>query len=83
MFYFSLMMAADTEKLAIDSSLSTHSASVSAYMALPLAREAHPQTREAWPPQTLVARYNAAAMAPVPACSPPYRRGATRHSLSI
>ena len=34
-FYFSLMMAADTEKLATDSSLSTHPASVSACMALP------------------------------------------------
>ena len=33
-FYFSLMMAADTEKLATDSSLSTHPASVSACMAL-------------------------------------------------
>ena len=36
-FYFS-MMAADTEKLATDSSLSMHPASVSAYMALPQAR---------------------------------------------
>ena len=41
-FYFSSMMAADTEKLAIDSSLSTHPASVSACMALPQAREARP-----------------------------------------
>ena len=46
-FYFSSMMAADTEKLATDSSLSTHPASVSACMALPQAREARPQTREA------------------------------------
>jgi hypothetical protein len=38
-FYFSSMMAADTEKLATDSSLSTHPASVSACMALPQARE--------------------------------------------
>ena len=38
MLYFSSMMAADTEKLATDSSLSTHPASVSAYMALPQAR---------------------------------------------
>ena len=60
-FYFSLMMAADTKKLATDSSFSTHPASVSACMALP-------QTREARPPQTLVARYDAAATAPVPAC---------------
>ena len=67
-FYFSSMMAADTEKLATDSSLSTHPASVSACMGLPQAREACPQTREAWPPQTLVARYDAAATAPVPAC---------------
>ena len=67
-FYFSSMMAADTEKLATDSSLSTHPASVSACMALPQAREARPQTREARPPQTLVARYDAAATAPVPAC---------------
>ncbi len=67
-FYFSLMMVADMEKLATDSSLSTHPASVSACMALPQAREARPQTREARPPQTLVARYDAAAMAPVPAC---------------
>ena len=44
-FYFSLMMTADTEKLATDSSLSTHPASVSACMALPQAREARPQTR--------------------------------------
>ena len=69
-FYFSSMMAADTEKLATDSSLCTHPASVSAYMALPQAREARPQTREARPPQTLVARYDAAATTPVPACSP-------------
>ena len=67
-FYFSSMMAADTEKLATDSSLSMHPASVSACMALPQAREARPQTREARPPQTLVARYEAAATAPVPAC---------------
>ena len=73
-FYFSSMMAADTEKLATDSSLSMHPASVSACMALPQAREARPQT--------LAARYDAAAMAPVPACSPPCRRGATRHSSS-
>src|SRR3954468_6996997 len=70
-FYFSLMMAADTEKLATDSWLSTHPASVSACMALPQAREARPQTREARPLQTLVARYDAAATAPVPPCSPP------------
>ena len=67
-FYFSSMMAADTEKLATDSSLSMHPASVFACMALPHAREARPQTREARPPQTLVARYDAAATAPVPAC---------------
>ena len=67
-FYFSSMMAADTEKLATDSSLSTHLASVSACMALPRAREARPQTREARPPQTLVARYDAVATTPVPAC---------------
>ena len=60
-FYFSSMMAVDTEKLATDSSLSMHPASVSACMALP-------QAREARPPQTLVARYDAAATAPVPAC---------------
>ena len=46
-FYLSSMMAADTEKLATDSSLSTHPASVSACMALPQAQEARPQTREA------------------------------------
>ena len=79
-FYFSSMMAADTEKLATDSSLSTHPASVSACMALPQAREARPQTWEARPPQTLVARYDAAATVPVPACSPPCWRGAIRHS---
>ena len=67
-FYFSSMMAADTEKLATDSSLSTHPTSVSTCMALPQTREARPQTREARPPQTLVARYEAAATAPVPAC---------------
>ena len=60
-FYFSSMMAADMEKLATDSSLSMHPASVSACMALP-------QAREPRPPQTLVARYDAAATAPVPAC---------------
>ena len=80
MFYFSSMMAADTEKLATDSSLSTHPTSVSASMALPQAREARPQTRDARPPQTLVARYDAAAMMPVSACSPLCRRGATYHS---
>ena len=68
MFYFSSMMAADVEALATDSSLSTHPTSVSACMALPQAREARPQTREARPLQTLVARYDAAATAPVPAC---------------
>ena len=46
-FYLSSMMAVDTEKLATNSSLSTHPASVSACMALPQAREARPQTREA------------------------------------
>ena len=46
-FYFSSMMAADTEKLVTDSSLSMHPASVSACMALPQAREARPQTRMA------------------------------------
>ena len=69
MFYFSSMMMADAEALATDSSLSTHPASVSACMALPQAREARPQTREARPPQALVARYDAAATAPVPAWS--------------
>ena len=67
LFYFSSMMAADMEKLATDSSLSMHPASVSACMALSQAREARPQTREAQPPQTLVARYDVAATAPVPA----------------
>ena len=45
-FYFSSMMAADTEKLATNSSLSMHPAYVFACMALPQAREARPQTRE-------------------------------------
>ena len=81
-FYFSPMMVADTEKLATDSSLSTHPASVSACMALPHAREARPQTREVRPPQTLVAWYDAASTVPIPACSPLCRRGATRHSSS-
>ena len=81
-FYFSSMMAADTKKLATDSSLSMHPASVSACMALPQAREARPQTREARPLQTLVARYDAAVMTPVPSCSPPCRCGETRHSSS-
>ena len=66
MLYFSSMMAADTENQATDSPLSTHPASVYACMALPQAREARPQTREARPPQTLVARYDKAAMTPVP-----------------
>ena len=73
-FYFSSMMVANMEKLATDSSLSMHPASVSACMALPQAREARPQTREA--------QYDAAATTPVPVCSPPCRRGATRHSSS-
>ena len=73
-FYFSSMMVADTEKLVTDSSLSTHRASVFACMALPQARAVRPQTREA--------RYDAAATMPVPVCSPPCRRGATRHSSS-
>ena len=81
-FYFSSMMAADTEKLATNSSLSTHPASISTCMALSQAWEARPQTREARPPQTLVAQYDAAAMMPVPACLPPCRRRATRHSSS-
>ena len=46
-FHFSLMMAADTEKLATNSSLPMHPASVSACMALSQAREARPQRREA------------------------------------
>ena len=45
-FYFSSMMAADTEKPATDSWLSMQLASVSACMALPQAWEARPQTRE-------------------------------------
>ena len=64
------MTAADREKLATDWSLSTHSASVFACMALPQAREARPQTQEVRPPQTLVAQYDATATTPVPACSP-------------
>ena len=39
-FYLSSMMAADMEKLATDSSLSMHPASVSACIMLPQAREA-------------------------------------------
>ena len=38
-FYFSSMMAAETEALATDSSLSVHPASVSTYMAWPSAWE--------------------------------------------
>ena len=41
-FYFSSMMAADTEALATDSPLSTYPASVFAWMALSKAREARP-----------------------------------------
>ena len=67
-FYFSSMMAADREKMATEWSLSTHPTCVSACMALPQAQEARPQTREERPPQTLVARYDAASTAPVPAC---------------
>ena len=81
-FYFSLMMAADTQKLAPASSLPLPPASVSSCMALPQAWEARPQTWEARPPQTLVARYDVAVMAPVPACSPPCGHGATDHSSS-
>ena len=47
-FYFSSMMAADTEKLATDSSLSVHPASVAACMARPPAWESRPQKRETW-----------------------------------
>ena len=49
-FYFSSMMAADTEKLVTDSSLSMHPSSVSTCIALPQAREVRPQTWEALPP---------------------------------
>ena len=66
-FYFSSMMAADTKKLATDSWLSMHLASVSACMALPQARGT-PTDTGGTTPQTLVARYDATAMAPVPAC---------------
>ena len=52
-FYFSSMMAADTEALATDSSLSMHPASVAACMERPLAWESRPQKREM--------RYEAAA----------------------
>ena len=52
-FYFSSMMAAYAEALATDSSLSAHSASVAACMALPPAWESQPQKRET--------RYEAAA----------------------
>ena len=52
-FYFSLMMAADAEALAIDLSLSAHPASVAACMARPPAWESRPQKRET--------RYEAAA----------------------
>ena len=52
-FYFSLMMAADMEALAIDSSLSAHPASIAACMARPSAWETRPQKRET--------RYEAAA----------------------
>ena len=45
-FYFSLMMAADTEALATDSSLSAHPASVAACMVRPPAWESRPQKRE-------------------------------------
>ena len=54
-FCISLMMAANTEKLATDSSLSTHRTSVSACMALPQAQEARLQAREECP-QTREAR---------------------------
>ena len=62
-FYFSLMMAADAEALATDSSLSTHPASVSACMARPPAWESRPQKRET--------RYEAAAWT---AATTPVRR---------
>ena len=59
-FYFSSMMAADAEALAIDSSLSAHPTSVSACMARPPAWEPQPQKRETRS-QTREARYEVAA----------------------
>ena len=59
-FYFSLMMVADAEALATDSSLSAHPASVAACMARPPAWESRPQKRETQS-KTWEARYKAAA----------------------
>ena len=57
-FYFSLMMAADAEALATDSSLSMHPASIAACMVRPPAWESRPQKRETWS-KTREARYEA------------------------
>ena len=65
-FYFSLMMAADAETLATDSSLSAHPASVAACMARPPAWESRPQKRET--------RYEAAAWT---AATMPVRRSSS------
>ena len=62
-FYFSLMMAADAEALATDSSLSAHPASVAACMARPPAWESRPQKWEtryeaaAWTAATMPVRH--------------------------
>ena len=65
-FYFSLMMAADAEALATDSSLSAHPASVAACMARPPAWESQPQKWET--------RYEAAAWT---AATTPMRRSSS------
>ena len=65
-FYFSSMMAADTETPATDSSLSAHPASVAACMARPLAWESRPQKRDT--------RYEAAAWT---AATMPVRRSSS------
>ena len=73
-FYFSLMMAADAEALATDSSLSAHPASVAACMAWPPAWESRPQKREtryeaaAWTAATMPVRHSLSSWPEVASC---------------
>ena len=66
-FYFSLMMAVDTEALVTDSSLSAHPASVGACMARPLAWESRTQKWEtryeavAWAAATMPVRHSSSS----------------------
>ena len=73
-FYFSLMMAADAEALATDSSLSAHPASVAACMAWPPTWDSRPQKREtryeaaAWATITMPVRHSSSSWHGVASC---------------